>query len=221
MATIIKREAQVHSSGTAMRGVAYDLSDMAIQADSYLDSVRGAAAKIIQEAKQESAKIRQQAEQAGREAAEAAVESVLDKKVAQQMKSLTPALASAVQQVEDSRQDWLRHWENSVVKLATGIAALVIRRELRQQPDISLQWVQEALQFAAGAAELTVQLHPNDHQTLGKQVEQLATVFGQAASAKVVADASVSPGGCIVTTEFGSIDLQFETQLKRLAEEMS
>ena len=51
--------------------------------------------------------------------------------------------------------------------------------------------------------------------------EQLATVFGQAASAKVVADASVSPGGCIVTTEFGSIDLQFETQLKRLAEEMS
>ena len=220
MATIIKREAQMHPSGTTLRTVAYDLTDMASQGDSYLDNVRAEAAKIIQQAKAEAAKIRQQAEQAGRQTAEEAVESVLDKKVAQQMKSLTPALATAAQQIEDSRQDWLRHWEESAVKLATGIAARIVRRELSVQPDIALQWVQEALQFSAGAAELTVQLHPADHQTLGEQVKQLAAVFSQVAPATVVAEPSVSPGGCIVKTEFGSIDLQLETQLARLAEEM-
>ncbi|HCK42533.1 MAG TPA: hypothetical protein DHW22_12985, partial [Planctomycetaceae bacterium] len=45
-------------------------------------------------------------------------------------------------------------------------------------------------------------------------------VFCQAPPATIIADDSVSRGGCLVTTEFGSVDLQLETQLSRLAEEM-
>ncbi|MBD15481.1 MAG: hypothetical protein CMJ72_09990 [Planctomycetaceae bacterium] len=220
MATIIKRESQMHSSGTSLRGVAYDLSNIESQAESYLGDVRGEAAKIIQQAKQEATKIRKQAEQAGRQTAEAAVEAILDKKVVQQMKTMTPALAKAVQQIEDSRLDWMRHWEKSAIQLATGIAAQIIRRELSQHPEIAIQWVQEALQLSAGAAEITVHLHPTDYETIGNQVEQLASVFCQAAPATIIADDSVSRGGCLVTTEFGSVDLQLETQLSRLAEEM-
>jgi len=221
MATIIKPEARSRLSGTPVRGVAYDLSDMAGQANVYLDGVRGEAARIIQEAKQESTKIRQQAEQAGRQAAEAAIESLLDEKVAQQMKTLTPALANAVQHIEDSRQQWLQHWETSITAYASAIATRIVRRELKEQPEIALAWIKESLQLAAGAAEVTVRLHPSDHQTLGSQVHQLVALIGQAAPTQIAADDTVSPGGCVVTTEFGSIDLQLETQLARLAQELN
>ena len=221
MATIIKRENQLHSSGATVSGIAYDLLDMADQAEDYLGTVRAEAAKIIQQAKQESAKIRQQAEEAGRQAAQEAVESILDEKVGKQMQTLTPALATAVQLIEDSRQDWLRHWETSAVQLTSAIAARIVRRELSQQPEIALEWIQEALQLAAGAAELTVRLHPSDHQTLGNQIHELAALFGGAAPTTIIADDSLSPGGCVVTTKFGSIDMQLETQLARLAQELS
>lgn len=221
MATIIKRESQVHNSGTNLSSVAYDLSDMASQADEYLNTVRQEAAKIIQEAKQEAIQVRQQAEQAGRQAAEEAVEAILDKKVAEQMRTLSPAIARAVQLIEDSRNDWMRHWEASAVKIACAIASRIVQREITQQPEITLNWIRETLQLAAGSAELTLRIHPDNHKTLGRQIEELTKVFGGIAPTQIVADETLSPHGCVISTEFGTLDMQLETQLDRIAEELS
>ena len=128
MATIIKTHAPQQESGTAFRGVAYDLTDMAAQAEDYLGTVRRHAVQIVDQAKQEAAAVRQDAEAAGRRAAEQAIERILDEKVAKQMKSLTPALAEAVKQVVDSRQEWLKVWESRTLELACAIAGVADRR---------------------------------------------------------------------------------------------
>ena len=221
MATIIKSEIQTHPSGTPLRRVAYDLRDFSGQADDYLDRVRAEAAKIVLQAKQEAGKIRAQAEQAGRQAAEEAIEKLLDDKVAKQMRTLTPALQTAVAQIVDSQADWQRHWEKSIVQLACAFAKRLVRRELKQQPEIALEWIREALQLAGGAAEITLRLHPHDLITLQTQVEQLAAVFSPAAPARIVGDETISLGGCRLETQFGSIDQQLETQLTRISEELS
>jgi len=220
MATIIKHESMQHQSGDALRGVAYDLSDLAGQADDYLVDVRAEARKIIHEAQQESDRIRSQAEEAGRKAAEAAIEKILDEKVAKQMTTLTPALATAVEQITDSRQQWLGHWETSAIQLACSMATRIIRQELKSQPEIAQQWIEEALRLSAGAAEITVHLHPTDHETLGRQISRLAEVFHPAAPTQVIADETISLGGCRVETQFGTIDQQIETQLARIAQEL-
>jgi len=220
MATIIKHETQEMLSGTPLRKKAYDLSDLAGQADVYLTSVRAEAAKIIQEAKQETVRIRQQAEQAGRKAAEEAVEQVLDEKVARQMQSLIPALESAVEQLVDSKQQWLQHWENRAVALACAIAERIIRSELRGRPELSLEWVADALRLASGASEIVIQLNPHDFQTMRTQVKELAKVLSPVAKARVVSNEEITLGGCRIETEFGSIDYQLETQLERMAEEL-
>ena len=221
MATIIKRESQLYASGTDARKVAYDLNDLASQGDAYLEQIRAEAAKIIQQAEQDAVTIRQQAEVAGKQAAEAAIERILDEKVAKQMKTLTPALSSAVQQIEDARQDWLRYWETSATSLACAIAARIVRRELNSQPEIALEWIREALQMCAGTAEITLRLHPDDFETLGEQVRQLAEVFHPVGTAKILADPAVTSCGCRLETEFGAIDQQLETQLERLHQELS
>jgi len=221
MATIIKRESQVQPSRTTLRGVAFNLSDLSLNADQYLDDVRSEAAKIVQQAKQEAAAIQQQAEESGRQAAEAAVEEILDEKVAQQMKTLTPAMQLAVEQIEDSKQQWMRHWEGSLVQLAVAIAGRLVRRELKAEPELALPWIQESLELAAGSAEITVRLHPQDYETLAGQVSSLAEVFSQASQTQVVADESISLGGCRLDTKFGAIDQQIETQLERVRQELS
>lgn len=221
MATIIKNESQTYASGTPLRQVAYDLRDFSGQADEYLDRVRAEAAKIVMQAKQEAEKIRSQAEQAGRKTAEAAIEKLLDEKVAKQMQTLAPALQTAVIQIVDSQADWQRHWEKSIVDLACSLAKRIVRRELTTYPEISLDWIREALQLASGAAEITVRLNPAELTTLRTQVEHLAAIFNPVATTRIVGDETISVGGCRIETQFGSIDQQLETQFARISQELS
>ena len=204
-----------------MRHVAYDLTDMAAEADDYLGGVRREANKIVEQARRDAATIRREAEAAGRKAAEEAIERILDEKVAKQMKTLTPAVQAAVSQIQEARQDWLRHWEQTAVELAAAMAARLVRGELTRRPEIAVAWVREALELVTGNGEIAIHLHPTDRQTLERQVTQLAAAMHPTATVRLTADESIAPGGCRVVTEFGSVDMQLEAQLERITLEMN
>jgi flagellar assembly protein FliH len=220
MATIIKPESLQRASGTALRGVAYNLTDMAAQATDYQRSVQQDAAQIVEAARRDADTVRREAETAGRRAAEAAIDRILDEKVAQQMKTLTPALRAAVQHIADAKQEWLRHWEHAAVDLAIAIAERLTRGELTRRPEIALDWIRQSLELAAGSGEVVIHLHPGDHAAIERSVEQLAAAVCPLATARVVADGAVSAGGCRIATEFGTIDGRLEAQLERIREEL-
>lgn len=221
MATIIKHGSGILPSGRDVRGVAYNLADIESQTDSHLKQVRQEAAGIIQAAKEEAERIRQQAEESGRQAARDAAEKLLDEKVGQRMATLTPALQQVIRSMEDAKQQWLQHWDSAAIELASAIAGRLVRGELRRRPEISLEWMREALDLAAGSGDTTLRLHPDDQSTLSTQVEQLRGLFAPISEVRVVADATLSPGGCRVETQFGSVDQQLETQLERIRQELS
>src|SRR6478609_1804739 len=93
MATIIRKDSpRETASGRMPQPVSFSFADMRGQANDYLGTVRGEAAKIVQQAHQQAEQIRRQAEVAGRKAAEAAAEQVLDERVGKRMETLLPAL---------------------------------------------------------------------------------------------------------------------------------
>lgn len=220
MATIIKRQTQQRRDTVAPRAAAYNLTDMADHGEQYLASVRNEAKRILVEAQAQAAEIRRQAEAEGRQAAEATIDASLNSKIAEQMTTLTPAIGRVAAQLEDARQEWLRHWEESVVELARAMAARLVRRELDASPEISLQWTREALQLTAGASHVVVRLHPTELENLREQTEQVIAAFRPLATAELIADPEIPPGGCRLDTKLGSVDQHYETQLQRLAEEM-
>ena len=220
MATIIKRQTHERRESAATRPAAYNLADMADHGERYLATVRAEAAKIVAAARQEAAEIRRQAEVEGRAAAEKAVDQALDAKIAGQMETLTPAIERVVHQLEDARQQCLCHWEASVVHLARAMASRLVRREVESVTEISLGWTREAVQRTAGASEVGVRLHPTELENLRDQTEKLIAAFRPLATAQLVGDPQIPPGGCRIETKLGSVDGHFETQLRRLAEEM-
>ncbi|MGI9456343.1 MAG: FliH/SctL family protein [Aeoliella sp.] len=222
MATIIKREFRNEQpTGRSVRPVAFNFEEMAGRADEYLASVRKEAAKIVQQAHSDAEQVRRNAEAAGREAAEQAIERLLDEKIAQQMKTLKPALESVAQQLSDSRGQWLEEWEVAAVHLAARMAERILRRELEKDPQVPLQLVRESLELAAGAAEITLRMNAHDLKHLREETDSIAASLELLAPAKIVADESVTPGGCRVTTEFGEIDQRIESQLARLEQELT
>jgi flagellar assembly protein FliH len=114
----------------------------------------------------------------------------------------------------------MSHWESGTISLAAAIAKRLIRRELSQQPEITLSLVREALELAAGSSQLRILLNPHDFEALGDQVRLLVEELSAHIETEVKADAEVTPGGCRVETRFGVIDQQFEAQLQRIEEEL-
>lgn len=187
---------------------------------SYLGNVRAEAAKIVNQARQEAAKIRTKATEEGRQAAIQAAQASLKARLDQQLGEILTALKQATIQIEQSRHAWQQHWERHAVQLATAIAARICRRELSRDPNISLDWIRESLNLAAGNAEVIVRLCPADHEVLAPQIERITRELTGLGTMKIVADDAITAGGCRVDTEFGSLDQQLESQLARISEEL-
>lgn len=217
MSTIIRATDQ-------QRGVQqpqFNFEDMAAQANRYLEKIRGEAAQIIAAARHEAVAVRKQAEAEGRAAAEKTIAQLVERQLGQRLTTLWPSLQASVQQIRDAKQAWLVYWERNAVRLAAAIASRIIRRELAQQPEITLKLVQEALELAAGSAQVRVHMHPDDHRALGSQVQQFIAQASSLGACEVVADAAISAGGCRIETRFGAIDQQIESQLARIEEELT
>ncbi len=205
----------------AIQCVAFNFEDMTARAHQYLKQVQAQAAQIIARAQQQAALLRQKAEAEGRRAGQEAIEEIVRTQLGQQLSTLLPALRQAIQEIHNAKHAFLAQWEKQTVHLAAAIASRVIRRELAKTPEIPLALVREALELAAGSAQIRVRLHPDDHQALRPQVEAIVAELAALAPAEVLPDPQVSRGGCLVETRFGQIDQQFEAQLARIEEELT
>jgi flagellar assembly protein FliH len=217
MATIIR--ATEHNR--SVHQPQFNFEDMAAQAGQYLDKVRAEAAQIIAVARKEAEVIRKQAETDGKAAAQKAIHELARQQMTQQTATLFPALRSAIQQLQQAKQAWLMHWERAGVHVATAIAQKVIRREVAQEPNVSMRLLREALELAAGHTELRIRLSPHDHRVLGDEAKSLIKELNPMAAAELIADPEISAGGCVVETRFGSVDQRIESQLARIEEELT
>jgi len=220
MAGIIKA-----NGGGVQRGgpsdAAFNFDDLTTKAQSYLDQVRAEGAAIIAAAQQEAGQVKERAKIEGQLAAKEAAEKAALASLDQQLQTLLPALAAAVNGIGQAKEEWRERWERNAIGLAKAIAERVLRRELKDDFETPKQFLKEALELAAGAQQLKVELNPADHATLGEQASQIVSAVSRAGDVEIIASPTVSRGGCVVRTEFGEIDQQIETQLQRIQQELS
>jgi flagellar assembly protein FliH len=200
MATIIRLADPPHG----LKAEALNFDDLAAEAGQYVTDVKAEAAEIIAQAQSQADSIRQQAAREGAEAGVRATQQI----VAEQLAPALVALQQAAADLQHAKQAWLSHWR-------------IVRGELRRQPEITLRLVREALELAAGSSGVRLHLNPEDHKALGAQVRALVDAMSGLGDAEIAADAAIGRGGCRVETRFGTIDQQFESQLKRIEEELT
>ena len=95
---------------------------------------------------------------------------------------------------------------------ATQIARQVVRSELALRPEFVAHVAEEAVDaLLQGARHLTVRVHPDDH---GLVARGAAEAIG-AREIRLVADAGVGRGGCIVESDSGAIDASIDTRWRR------
>lgn len=221
MATIIRRDGGAAAPASeSQHPFTFTLSNMSERGEAYVRQVQSEAAKEVKSAAAEADAIRRRAEAEGLAKAEAEAEQRLQTVAAERLQTLQPAVESAVRQITDARGEWLAHWETAAVHLASQIAERIVRRELKADPQITADWIREALELAAGSSEVTVRLNPADHEHGKAYVEKLSHQLQGLGDTTVVADESIEPSGCVVDTKYGRIDHGLTAQLERLTEEL-
>ena len=102
----------------------------------------------------------------------------------------------------------------------TLIAERLLGCELRLKPELAREMIREALQLAVGAPRIRVHLHADDAALLGKQATEVVRALAACGEAAIVADNSLTRGGCLIETQHGQIDARIETVLDRLVAEL-
>jgi flagellar assembly protein FliH len=104
-----------------------------------------------------------------------------------------------------------------VARAATALARQVVRHELATRPQLVAQVASEAVNAVLmSARHLRVHVHPDDLPLVqAGAAEALA-----ARPARLVADASLTRGGCRIESDVGSIDAALETRWAQAAAAM-
>ena len=216
MATILKSSEQRHASPHKL----YQFSEVELEAENCLAEAKLIAEEIVAEAEAEAEAIRERTHQQALKDSQLTLEQQIARQVEEQVASVSPALQSVMREFQSLKEDWPNHLEPQVCKLAAKMAECLIRKELASDPQLPLFVIQEALDLVSGASQIQLFLNPHDHQLLRESLQQVLLEMGCDRNVEVIADQTISRGGCIVETAAGRIDQQIESRLARILEEL-
>lgn len=106
--------------------------------------------------------------------------------------------------------------ERQAVALALRIAERVLGRDLERDPALLADLCATALQQARSAQAVVLRVHPLSAAVLRAEQPRLHALLGRSVDVVLKEDPAVQPAGCIIQTEFGTLDAQLSTQLRML-----
>jgi flagellar biosynthesis/type III secretory pathway protein FliH len=109
----------------------------------------------------------------------------------------------------------VRDTENSLVSLALTVAQKLVAG-MPVSAEMVEAAVRDALAQLEGTARFTVRLHRDDLDLLEKAGSPLLKAGENSAEFRFIASAEVPRGGCIIETDFGTIDARRETKFELL-----
>lgn len=119
------------------------------------------------------------------------------------------------------RHSLLKHWEENAMQIAAAIAYQTIMRDPAIKREVPLDLLREALELAMNCAALKIRMNPRDVETLNEPIRAILEETGNLATAEVVPDRKIAPGGCVVESSLGVIDERLESRLERIVAELS
>ncbi|MEK7315445.1 MAG: FliH/SctL family protein [Candidatus Eisenbacteria bacterium] len=131
---------------------------------------------------------------------------------------VTELLRHATDALREARDDFSINRVRNVHALAIAVAAHVIQREVKADPEIMATLTERAVK-AAGDDDLEVRLHPDDLAAIQGELTRIAPPDGPPV-VRWVPDATITRGGVRVEGPRRIVDGRTETALRQLYERL-
>ncbi len=180
------------------------------QAATILLAARARAREIIAAAEDQAAALVEAERQQAWEAGSAQGLSQAQAEMAPSLQRLAEIAASAAVDHDES----LGNLDQEIVTLAMAVARAVVRREVAISAESVLDTVRAALQEMTLSASVQFHVHPEDQTILLSNLPMLS--LPPTIRATVVADSTMSRGGCMIESGACRVDGTIEKQLDHL-----
>lgn len=131
--------------------------------------------------------------------------------MAHYMNEQVGALLESMQQRLDALEQQLA---GRVAGVSLELARQVVRSELMERPELVVDVAEQALSaLLSSARQIVLRLHPEDHAVVQGRLDELL----QSRGARLVADASITRGGCLVDSDIALVDATVESRWERAA----
>lgn len=118
--------------------------------------------------------------------------------------------AAALAEAQMLRGRWLESARTDLACLAVEVATALFVHAREQDPTLVSRMCEEAVERVAGAGRISVRVAPSDADALRH------TAVSGNLPLEVVADPSITAGGCVVESDLGSVDGRLETRTDAL-----
>jgi type III secretion protein L len=106
--------------------------------------------------------------------------------------------------------------EKDVLELALKVAAKIIGRDLERDPALVMEIVANCTEAARSSKAMIIKVHPEDGKLMREKKPRFMELVGRQLDISIRDDAEVDRGGCVIQTEYGTIDGLIRTQLDML-----
>ncbi|MBC8079120.1 MAG: flagellar assembly protein FliH [Gorillibacterium sp.] len=114
------------------------------------------------------------------------------------------------------KEEIIREAEPFLIEVSTGIAEKVISHQLTIEPDWIIELAREILTRKREKGLVTLCVAPKHFAYFQDARSELQLVVDSQAELQILPDSMVSDHGCVMRTEFGSVDARIDTQLKEI-----
>ncbi len=228
MAVVLKSESSSDKTPAAhsVTGLAgFNLSDLADEGRNRLEQCRTQIKQMLETAEKQAEDIRNQAEscgyQQGLERAAVDADRKLQEQAEARAKDGLQLIRRAVEQLHAVHQQWMQQYQQSLTTIALAAAQRILNRKLETEPQLIVQWAEQALRSTRASTSLTLVVNPETLAQLGPALDELLSSPGLPEQMHVESDESVAPSEVVVRQTGGEIHAGLQTQLTRLEEMLS
>ena len=188
-----------------------------------LKEARHRIQKLIQEAKEESAHLLEEAQKEAEAARKAASEDGYQEglvrgsreatqQVKEQGESLTTVLENALEEAAALKGKMLDDMESEISSLVIMLTEKLVHCELDSHHEAIVDVVKEAIKLVKDKNNIVIKVSSEDHRVLKEYTPDFLDAVKGMSNVSIDEDQSIKTGGCILETDTEIIDSRLETR---------
>ncbi len=137
-----------------------------------------------------------------------------------EVRRLIDMLKKIIELAIEKRDRIIEDAEAQIIRIILLITRKVVKAISEEERKVVVENIKAALQKVIGATEVVIRVNTVDLEIATEHKELFLQMFEELRNITIIEDPRVDPGGCIIETDFGSVDARIATQLEEIEEKI-
>lgn len=140
--------------------------------------------------------------------------------LAVQIREAAEEVQALIEEAVRTKEEIIQEAEPFLVSLSSAIAEKIIDRKLEQDEALTISLIRQTLSRKREQGTITLCVAPSQFSLINSAREELAMSIDSQAELQILPDSTVKDRGCVIRSNFGSVDARIDTQLTEIKREL-